>query len=69
MASCTGKPKFKTETEAQKALRNTVPGLNSFYACQNCGNFHLGEKPASPGKGKTTGPARRVRKAAHYARR
>jgi hypothetical protein len=60
--ACTGKPKFKTEGEAQKALKTTVPGLKKYYLCTECGNHHLGEKPAPR-------PARRVRKNSHTARR
>jgi len=61
--SCTGKPKFSTEAAAQRALRRAVPGIQSLYLCQHCGKYHLGAKPAP------RAPARRVRKAAHYARR
>jgi hypothetical protein len=62
--SCTGKPKFKTESEVQKALKNTstVPAIKSFYLCTECGNHHLGDKPQPR-------PARRIRKNSHTARR
>jgi hypothetical protein len=63
MASCTGKPKFSTEAEARKALKHTVPGLNTVYACQACGKYHLGSVPQPKVR------PRKMRKAAHYARR
>ena len=62
MASCTGKPKFKTEGEVQKALKNTVAGIQSFHCCSDCGNYHLGDKPQPR-------PARKVRRNTHTARR
>lgn len=61
--SCTGKPKFDSEASAQKALKSTVPGITTIHHCHACSKWHFGPAP-EPAR-----PARRVRKAAHYARR
>ena len=62
MASCTGKPKFESEVDAQVALRRSVPGIVGTHLCATCNKWHLGQKPVPKVE-------RKIRKTSHSARR